>query len=125
MALTSTTGTVVVDSVTFTIPDSVKGNARGTGIIIYIDYTSVGVVDGGNIELKYFFNESSIDDQFYSQCDTDTGSIVITSYSLPGVVGNYRLKVDMGKNEEALQILFDSYSDSDINIEFKIDQSYN
>ncbi len=118
MALTSTTGTVDGDSVTFYIPFS--GNSRGEGIIAYADFTYQT-----NTLLQFSFKDSDIDDtNYYKQIYLDS-NFYLTDYEMTLTASGYfRIPIQTALNEESIRIDVSNLTTGDLNIEFNYDQPY-
>jgi len=119
MSISSETGTVDGNDVTYDIPG--QGSARGEGVIAYLDYTLAGA---DNVFITISFQNTIINtEDFYSQILVDTG--VITTASINMVAsGLFRLPIPTALNEETVKLTFSGLDTGVINVEFSVDNGY-
>ena len=122
MPITSTGGTATIDGSTATFDlSSLKGAARGEGIIAYINYTLGGTDD---IEIQSSFKNSESDDtNFYDEILVVSNVISLAVIGMP-VTGKYRIPISVASNEEEVKLTFSGLDTGTINIEFAIDNGY-
>lgn len=117
MALTSTTGTVVSDTVQYDI--AALGTARGNGVIAYIDYTK----GTESLTMKMKFAETQISDTYFYDTSIDTNVVTIKVLSFTAT-GLYKLPIPISSNEDSLILEFLGLVDGTLNVEFSINNAY-
>lgn len=120
MAITSTSGVVNGNEITFTIPSTYQGTAKGIGIISYIDYTLGG---SDSLTMKYSFNDSSLSSNYYDNIIIEFDTLKIVEISITAS-GQFRVPLGIARCEESVKITLSGLVDGDINFEFQIDQYY-
>lgn len=119
MALTSSSGVVVSNEITYVIKKS--GTAGGKQLSLYIDYT-LGVSDTG-VSIQPAYNDAGVDAEFYDETVLVTGDITLNPVGI-AATGKYRHKLDTMYNEDTVKLTVSGLVDGNLNIEFKEDNPF-
>jgi len=119
MALTSSTGIVASNTVTFAVTP--QGSSRGNGIVLYIDYTLGGA--DLTIELQISYNDSNIDSNYYDRVSNTAGALALEPLTF-AATGKLKTKADNSLNDDNIKITVTGLVNGDLNIEFGIDNGF-
>ncbi len=118
MAILSNTGIVTNNEVYFDY--SGQGEAKGVGVIAYIDYVAG---EGDTLSVKFKYNETRLTEDYYYNIYYDGTVIKITEYSFNGT-GKYRIAIPVSLNEDSIILEFIGLVGGTINVDFSVDGAY-
>lgn len=98
-----------------------KGEARGVGIMAYLDYTKAGA---DALQLQFAYNEQDIDGLFYQEIAVVNDALELMVIDVTAS-GNYRIPIAIADNEDSVKVIFaGTLGDGTANIEFRPDQGH-
>jgi len=96
-----------------------KGEARGVGVMAYVDYTK----NGDTLQLQFSFNEVNVDDQYYQEIAVVNDALEVLTIDI-GATGLYRVPIAIADNEDSVKVTTIGGVDGTFNIEFRQDQGH-